>query len=120
MLDSLTTDLAATEAALANDLQFADQTRRTDAAPKVLHEGRSIVIDVPKGVERGSFMAPLRNGFPIHATDRNAPVFALYNHFHELTGLALQIPGVGLSVHFNKPVSGGRFYFQLSGSTEVA
>lgn len=90
------------------------------AGPTVLHEGHSIVIDIPSGARRDAVMLPLRNGFPIHVTDRQAPVFALYNHFHEVAGLAVKIPGFGLSLHFNKPVPGGRFYFQISGPVGAA
>ena len=95
-----------------------DAPQRSGAT--VLHEGQSIIIDVPAGAKRDSLMLPLRNGFPIHAKDRQAPVFALYNHFHEVVGLALKIPGFGLSVHFHKPVPGGRFYFQISGPVGAA
>ncbi len=102
----------------ANAYDALEAPRRS--GPTVLHEGRSIVIDIPTGPRRDTIMLPLRNGFPIHATDRQAPVFALYNHFHEVVGLAVKIPGFGLSVHFNKPVPGGRFYFQISGPVGAA
>ena len=62
----------------------------------MLHEGHSIVIDIPTGPKRDTVMLPLRNGFPIHASDRLSPVFALYNHFHEVVGLAMKIRGFGL------------------------
>lgn len=88
--------------------------------PLVLHEGHSIVIDMPVGAKRDTLVLPLRNGFPINVTDRQAPVFALYNNFHEVVGLAVKIPEFGLSVHFHKPVPGGRFYFQISGPVGVA
>lgn len=95
-----------------------DAPRRT--GPTVLHEGRCIVIDIPPGAKRDAIMLPLRSGFPIHVTDRQAPVFALHNHFHDVVGVAVKIPGFGLSVHFKKPVSGGRFYFQISGPVGAA
>ncbi len=82
--------------------------------PTVLHEGHSIVIDIPTGAKRDAVMLPLRNGFPIHASDRQAPVFALYNHFHEVVGLAVKISDFGLSVHFHNAIPGGRFYFSIS------
>lgn len=116
MLDSLSLDHTEALNAAAD---YATQIARR-SGPTVIHEGHSIVIDVPMGVSRDTVMLPLRNGFPIHATDRHAPVFALYNHFHEVVGLAVKIPGFGLSVHFNKPVPGGRFYFSISGAVGTA
>ena len=117
MLDSLSVVQSGADGAAPDDItQYAPRR----LAPTVLHEGRSIVIDLPMGAKRSAVMLPLRNGFPIHATDRNAPVFALYNHFHEVVGLAVKIVGFGLSVHFNRPVPGGRFYFQISGPVGAA
>ena len=116
MLDSLSLDHA--EALNSVSEYEVQETRRS--APSVLHEGHSIVIDIPTGVKRDTVMLPLRNGFPIHATDRHAPVFALYNHFHEVVGLAMKIPGFGLSVHFHKAIPGGRFYFPIGGHVGAA
>lgn len=116
MLDSLSLDQAE---ALNNASDYETQDVRR-AGPTVLHEGHSIVIDVPTGAKRNTFMLPLRNGFPIHSADRHAPVFALYNHFHEVVGLAVKIPGFGLSIHFHKAIPGGRFYFSISGPVGTA
>lgn len=101
-----------------HDYQAQDETRLP--GPTILHEGHSIIVDIPEGVKRDTFMLPLRNGFPIYVNARHAPVFALHNHVHEIVGLAVKIAGYGLSVHFSKPVSGGRFYFQISGPIGVA
>ena len=117
MLDSLSVDQSG---ALGATPGYETQDAPHRSGPTVLHEGRSIVIDIPIAAKRDAIMLPLRNGFPIHSTDRNAPVFALYNHFHEVVGLAVKIPGFGLSVHFHKPVPGGRFYFQISGPVGAA
>ena len=116
MLDSLSLDHTAT-LSVASDFEAHDGRL---AGPTVLHEGHSIVIDIPAGTKRDTVMLPLRNGFPIHAADRHAPVFALYNHFHEVVGLAVKIPGFGLSIHFHKPTAGGRFYFPISGPVGTA
>lgn len=111
MLGSLSYDRAEAQNTAS---RYKLQNRR-QAEPTVRHEGHSILIDIPMGVQRDTLMLPLRNGFPIHAADRHAPVFALYNHVHEVVGLAVKIPGFGLSVLFHKAISGGKFYFPVSG-----
>lgn len=116
MLDSLSLDHAEAQSA-ASGCKSEDGDR---AGPTVLHEGHCIVIDIPTGAKRDTVMLPLRHGFPIHAADRHAPVFALYNHFHEVVGLAVKVPGFGLSVHFHKAIPGGRFYFPISGPVGAA
>ncbi len=116
MLDSLSLDHAE---ALNAASDYEPQNGRR-AQPTVLHEGHSIVIDIPAGAKRDAVMLPLRNGFPVHAADRNAPVFALYNHFHEVVGLAVKIAGFGLSIHFQTATNGGRFYFPISGTVGTA
>ncbi len=117
MLDSLSHDHTG---AADTALDYGSRDQDLCTGPTVLHEGHSIVIDIPTGLKRDTVMLPLRNGFPIHASDRLAPVFALYNHFHEVVGLAMKIRGFGLSVHFHKPVPGGRFYFHISGPVGAA
>lgn len=116
MLDSLSLDQAETLNTVSNHEAQADRQH----GPSVIHEGHSIIIDIPTSAKRESFMLPLRNGFPIHAADRHAPVFALYNHFHEVVGLVVKIPGFGLSVHFHTAIPGGRFYFAISGPVGTA
>lgn len=116
MLDSLSLDHAVV-LNTASDYEMQDVRR---AGPTVIHEGHSIVIDIPTGATRDAVMIPLRNGFPIHSADRHAPVFALYNHFHEVVGLAVKIPGFGLSIHFHEAIHGGRFYFSISGLVGTA
>ncbi len=116
MLDSLSLDRTEAQNA-ASDFVTQDGQHM---GPTVFHEGHSIVIDIPAGAGRNAVMLPLRNGFPVHAADRNAPVFALYNHFHEVVGLAVKIAGFGLSIHFQTATNGGRFYFPISGTVGTA
>ena len=115
MLDSLSLD----QSANTRPINTADHADR-GAKPSVQRQGQTIAIDVPVGAERNIFTIPLSDGFPIDVTDRRAPVFALYNQFHEMVGVALKVSGCELAVHLHKPVSGGRFYFQIDGRVGIA
>lgn len=87
--------------------------------PEVVHEGHQIIIRTFETYTAEFVLLNLRNGFPIHSSDRVTPIYALYNSLGMRTGHAIWLPDMGLNLYFDGISPPDRYWFQLSGRTDA-
>ena len=74
---------------------------------EVFHEGRHVRIRLNKAAADRVVMIPLRNGFPLHATDRAAQCFSVIDALGRRVAFAIKLPDYGLRLVFDRsPVAG--------------
>ncbi len=82
--------------------------------PHVIHEGRRICIRTHEFYRSQAIMLPLRNGFPIHSSDRVSPIYCLHSDAGVRVGHAIKLDGFGLRVFFEAAAPPGDYFFLTS------
>lgn len=88
-----------------------------DEAPatEVFHEGQHVRIRVRRRLDERSVMIPLRNGFPLYASDRTAQCFSVLDSCGRRVASAIRLSDFGLHVMFDKPAASGDYFIRTQG-----
>lgn len=79
-------------------------------ATEVYHEGCHVRIRVTRRLDERAVMIPLRNGFPLYATDRTAQCFTVLDSRGCRVATAVRIRDFGLHLMFDTPPTGGDYF----------
>ena len=87
--------------------EFQDVKRR-DA--EIFHEGGHIRIRITRRLDERAVSIPLRNGFPLYASDRTAQCFTVLDSCGRRAASAIRVRDFGLHVMFDSPPMDGDFF----------
>ena len=87
--------------------EFQDVERR-DA--EIYHEGGHVRIRVTRRLDERALSIPLRNGFPLYASDRTAQCFTVLDSHGRRAASAIRVRDFGLHVMFDAPPMGGDYF----------
>ncbi len=85
-----------------------------DAVPKITHLGSMVCITTSSSYKNEAVKIPLRNGFPLHASDRRSPIFSLMAEDGCRAGHAVMVKDTGLLVHFDDLAPSGHYFVRNS------
>lgn len=85
------------------------------SATEVFHEGQHVRIRVRQRLDERSMMIPLRNGFPLYASDRTAQCFSVLDSYGQRVASAIRLTDFGLHVMFDKPAASGDYFIRTQG-----
>ncbi len=95
---------------------FSKKIQGVDApVTEVFHEGQHVRIRVRRRLDERSLMIPLRNGFPLYASDRTAQCFSVLDSCGRRVASAIRLPEFGLHVMFDKPAASGDYFIRTQG-----
>ncbi len=95
---------------------FPKEIQRFEApATEVFHEGQHVRIRVRRRLDERSVMIPLRNGFPLYASDRTAQCFSVLDSCGRRVASAIRLRDFGLHVMFDKPATSGDYFIRTQG-----
>ncbi len=77
---------------------------------EIYHEGRQVRIHVTRRLNERAMMIPLRNGFPLYASDRTAQCFTVLDSYSRRVASAVRIRDFGLHVMFDSPPARGDYF----------
>ena len=77
---------------------------------EVFHEGQQVRIRVCQRRDERAMMIPLRNGFPLYATDRSAQCFTVIDSQARKVASAIRIRDFGLHLMFDHPPARGDYF----------
>lgn len=77
---------------------------------EVFHEGQHVRIRIRRRLDERTAMIPLRNGFPLYATDRAAQCFSVLDSCGRRVASAIRLRDFGLHLVFDKPASSGDYF----------
>ncbi len=83
-------------------------------SPTITHLGSMIGITTSTSHHSEAVLIPLRNGFPLQASDRNSPIFSLMNENGCRAGHAIKVKDFGLVVHFDGLAPSGHYFVRNS------
>lgn len=87
--------------------EFQDVKRR-DA--EIYHEGDHVRIRITRCLGERAVTIPLRNGFPLYASDRTAQCFTVLDSHGRRTASAIRVRDFGLHVMFDAPPVEGDYF----------
>lgn len=79
---------------------------------EVFHEGQHVRIRVRRRLDERSVMIPLRNGFPLYASDRTAQCFTVLDSCGRRVASAIRLRDYGLHLMFDKPAVSGDYFIR--------
>lgn len=79
---------------------------------EVFHEGRQVRIRLNQPHHDRVLMIPLRNGFPLYASDRAAQCFVVLDGFGRRIANAIRLPDYGLRLVFDNPPKPGDYFIR--------
>lgn len=82
------------------------------SATEVFHEGQYVRIRVRRRLDERSVLIPLRNGFPLYASDRTAQCFSVLDSCGRRVASAIRLRDFGLHLMFDKPASSGDYFIR--------
>ncbi len=95
---------------------FPQETQRLEApVTEVFHEGQHVRIRVRRRMDERSMMIPLRNGFPLYASDRTAQCFSVLDSCGRRVASAIRLSDFGLHLMFDKPAASGDYFIRTQG-----
>ena len=77
---------------------------------EIYHEGRQVRIRVTRRLDERVVLIPLRNGFPLYASDRTAQCFTVLDSHSRRVATAVRVRDFGLHVMFDQPPTGGDYF----------
>ncbi len=80
--------------------------------PKITHLGSMICITTSSSYQNEAVKIPLRNGFPLHASDRRSPIFSLLTEDGCRAGHAVMVRDAGLMVYFDRLAQSGHYFIR--------
>ncbi len=80
--------------------------------PKVTHLGSMVCITTSSSYQNEAVKIPLRNGFPLHASDRRSPIFSLLTEDGCRAGHAVMVRDAGLTVYFDRLAQSGHYFIR--------
>jgi len=99
-----------------NTSVFSEDIQGVEApAIEVFHEGQHVRIRVRRRLDERSVMIPLRNGFPLYASDRTAQCFTVLDSCGRRVASAIRLRDFGLHVMFDKPAASGDYFIRTQG-----
>lgn len=87
-----------------------ESNRRSE--PKVTHLGSMVCITTSSSYLNEAVKIPLRNGFPLHASDRRSPIFSLLAEDGCRAGHAVMVRDAGLMVYFDRLAQSGHYFIR--------
>lgn len=95
---------------------FSNEIQRVEApATEVFHEGQHVRIRMRRRLDERSVMIPLRNGFPLYASDRTAQCFTVLDSCGRRVASAIRLRDFGLHLMFDKPAASGDYFIRTQG-----
>ncbi len=94
--------------------QYSEMGHKTvsETGPTITHLGSMIGITTSTSHQSEAVLIPLRNGFPLQASDRNSPIFSLMNENGCRAGHAIKVKDFGLLVHFDGCAPSGHYFIR--------
>ena len=94
---------------------FSKETQYVErSGNQIFHEGGQIRIRIAQPTGERAMVIPLRESFPLHATDRAAQCFSVLDSHGRRTAAAIRVPDIGLHLMFDEPPAHGDYFIHAS------